>query len=111
MTISLPPDADSEIEREHREARAALEAARQRCDRAMAETEKVRDMFPLRVLLGEAEVQVTPPQPVPIELDAALSHYTRCLKALATDDSAAARERCANALAEYDRVCAATKPG
>ena len=91
-----------EVEREHREARAALDAAQLRWERAKAETQKV------------CELPSPVPPPVPFEerapssaaIDGALRRYTDALKALATDESAQARERCARALAEYDALCA-----
>ena len=95
-------DELAQVEHEHREALAALDAARRRWERAAAESAKV----------CEPAGSVPPPEPaaVPapssIAIDAALGRYTDALKSLAKDDSGAARERCVRALAEYDTLCA-----
>jgi multidrug resistance efflux pump len=88
----------NQIETEHRQARARLEAANARLSRAVAEHERLTGLAPA--------VYADEPEGIELEtaLDAAEAGYRAALEAMKTDSSDAARWRCARALIEFDRL-------
>ena len=105
MRSAIEVDSATEIESQHKKARAKLEAANARFERALAESQRLKRSGATLVaaadeeLIGEALVAAR---------EAAELVYRTSLAALKTDSSDAARWRCARALIELDRLSASS---
>jgi hypothetical protein len=96
------PESPTEIEAEHRRARARLEAANARFARAVAESERLkRSGAQPASAVGEEELVGAA---LAAALEAAEANYRSCLAEMKTDSSDTARWRCARALIELDRL-------